>query len=556
MKRKTVLIWIIKQMKNRIPALILMTALDVLAALAGVYFALSTKNVVNFAVSGDSAQLYRAILVLGMCILGVLLFRGAFRLMNHYLLAQLDADWKKKLLAQLLNCDYENIYRMHSGEMMNRLNNDVRYVSEGVVEIFPGLAAMASWVIANLVALFAMDWRFALALLAIGSLLYLISAGARSYLRRLNRQISEADGQVMSFFQESLENIMPVQAMGMEQEICRRGGKFLEIRYLLQKSRGKLIALTNTALNVFGYVMGFVALVWCAVGIHNGVISFGELTAITQLVSQLQGPMVSLSGVIPKYSAMITGAQRLMELEQLCAREEDNPEEIPEYDQITHICAENLSFSYDRDLVLKNAEFALPAGAFCVVTGTSGAGKSTILRLMLDVFHPDQGRIYLKTAKSERILDRSTRSLFAYVPQGNLLFSGTVRENLLLVRPNATAEQVEQAVYASGMDLFLATLPDGLDTVLGENGSGLSEGQAQRLAIARGVLVGAPILLLDEATSALDVKTEAIVLERLRELPNKTCIAVTHRQAAAALADWQIIVSKKGITCKPIVVKE
>lgn len=552
MRKKSVLVWLVKQMKNRIPALFLMAALDALAALAGVYFALSTKDVVNFAISGDSVGLYRAVFVLGACIVSILLFRGTFRLMHNYLLARLDADWKSKILSGLLNSDYENIFRLHSGEMMNRLTNDVRYVNEGVVDIFPGLVSMLARVAAILVALFTMDGLFALALLAIGGGLYLISAGARSYLRRLNHRISEADGQVMSFYQESLEKIMPVQAMGMEQEVCRRGDKYLNVRYLLQRSRGCLLALTNTALNMFGYVMGFVALVWCALAIQNGSMSFGELTAVTQLVSQLQGPMVSLSGIIPKYSAMITGAERLMELEQLCSPGEESQERVPAYGEVTHICAKELSFSYDRDAVLKNVEFALPTGSFCVVTGASGVGKSTILKLMLAVFHPEKGQLYLKTAESERKLDRATRRLFAYVPQGNLLFSGTVRENLLLVRPDATAEEVESAVYASGMDLFLSQLPNGLDTVLGENGSGFSEGQAQRLAIARGVLLGSPILLLDEATSALDAKTESIVLSRLRELPDKTCIAVTHRQAALSLADWQIAVSKTGVTCKPI----
>ncbi len=551
MKKRSVLVWIIRQMKNRIPALLLMTLLDAFAALAGVYFALSTKDVVNSAISGDSEQLYRSVVVLGLCILGILLFRGMFRLMHNALLAQLDADWKRKILSGLLNSDYESVYRMHSGEMMNRLTNDVRYVNEGVMDILPALVAMVSRVAAILVALLAMDALFALVLLAIGGVLYLVSAGARSYLRRLNHQISGADGRVMSFFQESLEKIMPVQAMGMEREVCSRADGHLKDRYLLQRRKGRLLAMTNTALNMFGYVMGFVALVWCALQIQTGVMSFGELTAVTQLVSQLQGPMVSLSGVVPKYSAMITGAERLMELEQLCNRQEVSPEPVPDYGQITHICAKELTFSYDRNPVLKDVEFALPIGSFCVVTGPSGVGKSTILKLMLDVFHPKQGQLYLKTGEAERVLDRSTRSLFAYVPQGNLLFSGTVRENLLLVRPDATREQVENAVSASGMDLFLSQLPEGLDTVLGENGSGLSEGQAQRLAIARGILLGAPILLLDEVTSALDAKTECIVLSRLRELPNKTCIAVTHRSSALALADWQIAVSRSGVTCKP-----
>lgn len=202
--------------------------------------------------------------------------------------------------------------------------------------------------------------------------------------------------------------------------------------------------------------------------------------------------------------------------------------------------AENLSFSYDRDEILRNAEFTLPKGAFAVITGPSGMGKSTLLKLLLGVFRPESGGLYLDMPGETLALDRSTRRLFAYVPQGNLLLSGTLRENLTVVRPDATEEEIRQALHVSCMDEFLPQLPMGLDTPLGESGAGLSEGQAQRLAIGRAVLGGAPILLLDECTSALDAETEMAVLQRLRALPNRTCIAVTHRSAAVSLCDWHL----------------
>ncbi len=213
---------------------------------------------------------------------------------------------------------------------------------------------------------------------------------------------------------------------------------------------------------------------------------------------------------------------------------------------MTAICAENLSFAYDRDAVVHHASFALPKGSFTVITGPSGIGKSTLLKLLLGIFKPDCGSLYAQTGQTRVPIDRSTRSLFAYVPQGNLLLSGTLRENLTITRPNATESEIMQAVHVSAMEEYLEQLPDGLDTVLGESGAGLSEGQAQRLAIARAVLGGAPILLLDEITSALDVETERTVLTRIRQLPDRTCIAVTHRPAALELADWQLRVSESG----------
>jgi ATP-binding cassette subfamily B protein len=212
-----------------------------------------------------------------------------------------------------------------------------------------------------------------------------------------------------------------------------------------------------------------------------------------------------------------------------------------------HLCARGLRFSYDRDCVLDQAEFELPKGDFAVVTGSSGIGKSTLLKLLLGVYAPEEGRLYLRCGREQLPLDRSTRRLFAYVPQGNLLLSGSLRENLTIVKPNASAEEIRQAVYVSGMEEYLQQLPAGLDTVLGENAAGLSEGQAQRLAIARAVLGGAPVLLLDECTSALDAETESLVLQRLKALPDRTCIAVTHRPAALEMCDCQLHISEGKI---------
>ena len=213
------------------------------------------------------------------------------------------------------------------------------------------------------------------------------------------------------------------------------------------------------------------------------------------------------------------------------------------------IKAENLTFAYDRDEIFSHAEFSLPKGAFAVITGASGIGKSTLLKLLLGVFRPSTGGLYLSGEGYEQPLDRSTRRLFSYVPQGNLLLSGTLRENLTIVRPEATEAEIAEALFVSAMEDYLPQLPKGLDTVLGESGAGLSEGQAQRLAIARAVLGGAPVLLLDECTSALDADTEQKVLQRLKALPNRTFISVTHRPAAVKLCDWRLEVEDGKIRC-------
>ena len=541
--------YLCKKLHKRIPALLAMTLANVGSALFGVIFALGTRGVINAAVSGDRDALIRAGLVQGGIILGILLCLTIQRFFNHQLTAQLDRDWKQNLFHRLLRGDYADLSQFHTGELLNRLNNDVRAVNDGLLATLPGLAAMITRLVAVVAVLAAMEPWF-LAIMAVVGVVVIAATGiARKKLRDLNKRVSASDGKVSGFLQECLEKLMLIQAMDVAEEAERRSDLLMEERYALQKTRRRVSLVSNTCVSILSYGSGFVALVWSAWGVLHGTMTFGDLTALTQLVSQLQGPFVNLSGFYPKYIAMTAAAERLMELDQLCERQEPeepvNPWQL--YGEMTALAAEDLAFSYGRDQVLQRSSFCLPKGAFAAVTGPSGIGKSTLLKLMLGVFRPNSGTLLVQTDEDSIPLSGATRGLFAYVPQGNLLFSGTLRENLTLTRPEATEEEIQRAVHVSCMDLFLSQLPDGLETVLGENAHGLSEGQAQRLAIARAVLGGAPILLLDEATSALDAETEQLVLQRIRQLPDRTCIAVTHRPAAQALADWQLQVEETGI---------
>jgi len=336
---------------------------------------------------------------------------------------------------------------------------------------------------------------------------------------------------VSGFIQEILEKLLMVQAMDVAGEVERRSDELLQGRYALQRKRRNASLAANTGVSLMTLGAGFAALMWCGAKLLRGQMSFGSLTAVIQLVNQLQTPFVNLSALMPRYIAMVASAERLMELENI----EETPaadasKEKHIYIRKKAIRAEGLCFSYDREQILEDAVFTLPLEGFVAVTGSSGAGKSTLLKLMLGIFCPQRGKMTLQSELGEVELDRSMRRLFAYVPQGNLLLSGSLRENLTIVRPQATEAEIAEAVRVSAMDEFLGQLPQGLDTILGESGAGLSEGQAQRLAIARGVLSGAPVLLLDEATSALDVTTERKVLRSIiQQRPNKTCIVTTHR---------------------------
>ncbi len=537
--RNNVIPWILKRIRKRIPAMVLLVALCIANALLGVSFALGSRGVIDGAVSGDKDAFIRACIMQMLIILGILTTLTINRHMKERLTMDLERDWKRQLLGGLLHGDYAGVSQYHSGELLNRLNNDVRILDSGIVTIVPSLASMITRLISAIAVLIAIEPMFTLVVLAAGLAVILLTSIVRKNLKNLNKRVSEAEGRVSGFIQETLEKLLMVQAMDVSAEMEKRAEVHMEDRYQIQRKRKNVSLLANTFISVLGYGAGFGALVFCGGGLLAGTMTFGTLTAVTQLVSQLQGPLVNMSGIIPQYVALMAAGERLQELEELY--KEPEPEKLdaaPIYTSMKALRGEALHFAYDRDRIFEDAEFTIEKGSFGAILGHSGIGKSTLLKLLMGVYKPASGQLYVETEEGEIPIDRSTRRLFAYVPQGNLLLSGTIRENLTITRPDATDEEIEQAIHISCMDDYLYSFPKGLDTPMGESGAGLSEGQAQRLSIARAVLSGAPILLLDEATSALDGETEKIVLERLRSLENRTCIAVTHRPAALKLCDW------------------
>lgn len=536
--------WILKQIRKRIPAILLMTAAQMGNALFAVLFALGSRGVIDSAVSGDPQAFFAACVRQAGIIAGILISLTMLRHLRDRLSADLEQDWKHRLLHGLLHGEYAAVSGYHSAELLNRLNNDVAKVNDGILSILPGAASMVTRLIAAVAVLGALDARFTVLVAALGIVVITATALMRRRLKELNKQVSQHDGKVSGLLQETIEKLLMVQAMDVSEEVEHRADSLMADRYAIQRKRKNVSLFTNTGVSLMSYGAGFLALCWCAWKMLLGQMSFGSLTAVIQLVNQLQTPFVNLSGILPQYTAMVASAERLMELEAIegePAPSLENPKQV--YDRMDALEAEAVTFSYDRDRILENASFRLPKGSFAVVTGPSGIGKSTLLKLLLGIFRPESGSLRLDCGGALIPLDRSTRRLFAYVPQGNLLLSGTLWENLTIVNPSASDEDIRQALHVSAMEDYLPQLPLGLDTPLGESGAGLSEGQAQRLAIARAILGGAPILLLDECTSALDAETEQKVLQRIKALPGRTCIAVTHRPAAATLCDWRLEVS-------------
>lgn len=541
MKEKNTIQWILKTIRQWIPALILLALCNVISAVLSVWFALGTRDVIDTATAGVRELFVQACIRQGLLILAVLVVGLISRNLNDHLLAVMDRDMKRNLLKGLLHGEFADVSKHHTGDLLSRMNHDTGTMISSILSIVPSAASMLTRLISALSVLIAMEPRLAYVVLGGGIVVVLVTGIVRRKLKNLNRRASQAQGKVSGFIQETLEKLLMVQSMDIADVMEERADKLLDDRYKIHRRRKNFGLISHTCINILAFGSSFGALVFCASGILQGTMTFGTLTAVSQLITQLRGPFTNMSGLGPQYASLSAAAERLMELDAISGHgdvERKDPDTL--YDAMTGIRGEELTFAYDRDRVFDNAAFCLPKGSFGVIVGHSGIGKSTLLKLLLGIFYPQAGGLYLDTPDGPVKVDATTRRLFAYVPQGNLLLSGTLRDNLLVTNRNATQEQIDRAIYISGMDAYLPTLPQGLDTVVGENALGLSEGQAQRLSIARAILSDAPILLLDEATSALDDATEKLVLSRIRQLPGKTCIAVTHREAATQIADWAL----------------
>ena len=402
--------------------------------------------------------------------------------------------------------------------------------------------------------LVALDKVFTLVFLVGGILVFAFSFLFRKILKKLHKNVQESEGRVRSFIQEILTSLLVVKSFNVEEKVSGEADELMEINYKTKMKRRMFGIVANAGINTtfnLGYVF---ALAYGSYRLLNGL-DYGNLVAMLQLVNQIQYPFSSLSGMLPKYFALLASAERIIELDNIKDEFEKNNQDIDvksTYKNLNSIEFKDITFGYDRDVILDDTSLTVNKGDFVAIMGISGIGKSTLLKLLLGVFNVDNGTITLDVNGKEIPVDCHTRKLFSYVPQGNFLLSGTIKDNLKFINSNATDEEIEKAVKISCSDQFVYDLPDGLETVIGERGIGLSEGQLQRLAIARSILSKSPIMLLDEATSALDEATELRFLKNLKEMQDKTCIIVSHKTAALEICnkhiqivDGKIVVEEK-----------
>lgn len=534
--------WIKKEMRPYSAFIFFLTILTVFATVLSLAFAYMTKYLINSATDKRSDRLF----IFSAVLLGILLLRIVLQTLSGYwaekLRASMVAKLRTKTFAKILRSDYAQIKEYHSGELLNRLTSDIQEVVSDTVGLMPSIVGMLVQCVGAVSALLTINWQFTCFYVICGGLFGGISAFFRKQIRKRQKEVLEADGQSRSFMQESIASVMTLKAYGAEERTAGKAQTLSEVYYRKRMRRNTLRSGMNAVFSLLSNFGLIFAVIWCSVSIlwYNNN-DYGSILSVILLLMQLQHPFSAFSSVIPAYYSRIASAERL------CAIDKMAEESVSEFEKsrnlyvgLQSLCFENVDFSYGREPILTGADARIKIGEIVCLTGASGAGKSTLFKLLLSVYEPTDGLVSLEYKDAKMPLTAKERALFAYVPQGKFLFSGTIYENLTFFTEetdeNVLNKKIRKAIETACAE-FVWDLPEGLQTPLTEGGSGLSEGQTQRLAVARAILSERPVLLLDEATSALDGETEKRLLENIKDLQDKTCLIVTHRPAALEIAD-------------------
>ena len=532
--------WVFNQIRPFLLKIILLSVLNIFASLAYISLAKLSQEIIDSANTNfNHTFLIGSALIFALIILHIVIEAGV-SVISTCVATKMNIRLKNYMFTTLLRKKYVNISEYHSGDLLNRFTSDVDVVVNTGIMLIPSVVSMLTKIIAGVIALCIENYYFAFAVLIIGFIFPLFGRMLSTRYKNLHKTVQQTEGRTRSFLQESFANIVVVKAFGGEKPFLIKLNEFLNINrsYRIKKSIFSVIISASLFMMFsFGY---YGILVWGATQIAAGAMTIGTLVYFLQLISILRAPLQNISGVIPKYYSMIASAERLIELEQLENEPKNTDNTIINFDNIT---ASNLTFAYTNEIILRENNFTIERGTITAITGRSGSGKSTLFKLLLGLFPATAGSLKFDNNIN---INESTRQMFSYVPQGNMIISGTIRDNISLCDSSISDEDIICATKTAVIYDFIKTLPNGLDTVISERGQGLSEGQIQRIAIARALLFNAPILLLDEATSALDETTETQLLKNLKELSNKTILFITHRNTSLNECD-KILSLSNGI---------
>ena len=502
---------------------------------------------------GTTEDIILMIVALVAVVIGGIICRQSYYFVGVRDRAKQTTSIRLRIFSHLFRRQMFDQKEMHSGDVTSRLEKDIDVVSDATTSLFPDMTVTLIQLVGAFLLMQSMDTRLAWALLLLTPMFLIVGKLIGRKMRMMTLDIRKQESVIQMLVQETMEHNAVLRSLESGDWITNR------LDDMQQDLRGKISRrarftvisrlLIGSSFSL-GYIMAFI---WGAMQLRNGAITFGVMTSFLQLVSQIQNPILQMLNMVPQFIQASASIDRLTELEQVEV-EETGFSEIPGSSETSRtsgslhplgVKVEDVSFKYadgDRE-ILTHFSFDFKPGSKTALMGHTGAGKTTLFRLLLALTKPNKGTMAVYDSQGQQTISEQTRSNFVFVPQGNTLMSGTIRYNLLLARPDATDEELDDVLHTAMAD-FVLDLPDGLDTECGERGSGLSEGQAQRIAIARGLLRPGGILLLDEISASLDEATERELYRRLfAKYPGKTMIFITHRPVVCELCDQVIKIS-------------
>ena len=490
-----------------------------------------TKQTIDIATGSSNIFSFRTAIILIVCTLLAQLLLGAYRSwVNAMLSVKASNKMQMDIFSQSLTAPWRKLMEFHSGDIINRIEKDVNVIVSLVTDTLPSFIIVCAQFIGAFIFLYLMDQTLALFVVIIIPFFLLIGKLYIKTMRRISRQVRKTDSLLQAQYQEGITNRVVIKTIpGGTREIKHRVAATQQKLVDLVHLRARYSVTSNLVMNLGFSTAYLFTFIWGTYHLAQGLITYGALIAFVQLVAQIQRPARSLVKFIPDIINTLTSSERILEIKTSGGSPAEPaisqaPDPKPQAADIS-ISFRNVTFSYRPDgrKILDHFSYDFPAGSRTAIMGPTGQGKTTLIRLILGLIEPTEGTVEISNKRP---------TSFAYVPQGNTLFSGTIRDNLLLANPQATDAQLKEALRMAKAD-FVSRFKDGLSSQCGEHGVELSEGQAQRLCIARALLVDAPVLLLDEATSALDADTEATVLHNIcTTLTHRTIICVTHREKA------------------------